>query len=256
MSDSAETPQQAVLRLQAELATTQQQLAAAQAALGDFAYTVSHDLRAHLRHINAYSGLLREELGATLQGDAASFLDTVSQAARLMGRQIEGLMAWSQLDRVELHEAALDLPALVGEARRALAAEEAGRAIDWRIAPDLPAARGDAVLVRQLLQHLLANAVKFTARTPAAVIEIGAGPAGPDGRPEFFVRDNGAGIDPLWAHRLFHVFQRLHPSGEFEGLGLGLALAGKIVARHGGSIRAEGAPGAGFCVRFTLPSAK
>lgn len=260
MSEPVESPHEALARLQAELAATQQQLAAAQAALGDFAYTVSHDLRANLRHITAYGGLLREELGPVLAGDAAFFLDTVTNAARLMGRQIDGLMAWSQLDRAELHLAPLDLPALIGEARRVLAPELAERCIDWRIAPGLPAVRGDAALLRQLLLHLLSNAVKFTRRAEPAVIEIGWRPAaeaeGMGQQCELYVRDNGVGFDPLWQHRLFHVFQRLHPVGEFEGLGLGLALAGKIVARHGGRIQAEGTPGAGCCVRFTLPSAQ
>lgn len=261
VSEPSSVQEQELARLRAELAATQQQLAAAQAALGDFAYTVSHDLRANLRHITAYGGLVREELGAAAGAEVASYLDIVTNAARLMGRQIDGLMAWSQLDRAELHAAALDLPELIGEARRLLAAELAGRAIEWRIAADLPAVRGDAVLLRQLLLHLLSNAVKFTRRSEAAVVEIGGQPAGAEdgaagGWCELYVRDNGVGFDPLWQHRLFHVFQRLHPAGEFEGLGLGLALAGKIVARHGGRIRAEGTLGAGCCVRFTLPSAQ
>lgn len=238
-----------------ELERLRAELRAAQDALGDFAYTVSHDLRAQLRHINAYSGLLREELGAGLSGDSAFFLDTISNAAQLMGRQIEGLTAWAQLDRATLEPVVLDTASLVGEVRQTLATADAGRGIDWRVAPDLPPLRGDGVLLRQLFTHLLSNAFKFTRRTASPRIEIGWQAGAQAGWCGLHVRDNGAGFDPRHAGKLFHVFQRLHAASEFEGLGLGLALAHKIVTRHGGTIQAEGAPGAGCCVRLTLPSA-
>lgn len=238
-----------------ELSRLRAELQAARDALGDFAYVVSHDLRANLRHITAYAGLVREELGDAPPAEALTYLDTVTRAARLMGRQIDGLMAWSMLDRTELDTATLDVRALVEEARQALAAETAGRQIDWQVAADLPPLRGDAALVRQLLGHLLSNALKFTRPRASAVIQIGWQPPAEDGRCTLFVRDNGVGFNPQLQGKLFHVFQRLHSASEFEGLGLGLALARKIVERHGGSIRAEGQPDAGCCIRFTLPLA-
>lgn len=238
-----------------ELNRLRAELQAARDALGDFAYVVSHDLRANLRHITAYAGLVREELGDAPPAEALSYLDTVTSAARLMGRQIDGLMAWSMLDRAELDATTLDVRALIEEARQALAGEAAGRRIDWQVAADLPPLRGDAALVRQLLGHLLSNALKFTRPRTSAVIQIGWQPPAEDGRCTLFVQDNGVGFNPQQQSKLFHVFQRLHSASEFEGLGLGLALARKIVERHGGSIRAEGEPDAGCCVRFTLPLA-
>lgn len=240
-----------------ELARLRSELQAARDALGDFAYVVSHDLRANLRHITAYAGLVREEFedgGDTLPAEALSYLETVTNAARLMGRQIDGLMAWSQLDRIELDPVPLDLSVLVAEAREALAPEAAGRQIDWRVAADVPPLRGDAALVRQLLGHLLSNALKFTRPRARADIEIGWQPA-EAGRCALYLRDNGVGFNPRLQDKLFHVFQRLHSASEFEGLGLGLALARKIVERHGGRIEAEGTLDAGCCIRFTLPLA-
>lgn len=247
MNAPASSQEQELIRLRAELQATRD-------ALGDFAYVVSHDLRANLRHITAYAALVREELGSAPVDEVAGYLDTVTHAAKLMGRQIDGLMSWSQLDRVELELVPLDLHALVAEARQALAGEAAGRQIDWRVAADFPPLRGDATLVRQLLGHLLSNALKFTRPRAQADITIGWQPADA-GWCVLSVRDNGVGFNPRLQDKLFHVFQRLHSANEFEGLGLGLALARKIVERHGGRIEAEGAPDAGCCVRFTLPLA-
>ncbi len=237
-----------------ELERLQAELQSARAALGDFAYVVSHDLRAQLRHITAYSGLLREELQGQLNGDAAHFLDTVTQAAQLMGRQIDGLMAWSLLDRVALQPMAVEASMLVHEAQQALAREAAGRTVQWQVSDTLPRLHGDAALLRQLFSHLLSNALKFTRTRDTAVIEIGS-EAAADGRAAIYVRDNGVGYNPIQQAKLFHVFQRLHSAGQFEGLGLGLALSRKIVERHGGDIHIEGALDAGCRVGFTLPRA-
>ena len=238
-----------------ELNRLRQELQAARDALGDFAYVVSHDLRANLRHITAYAALVREELPPAAATEVTGYLETVTQAAKLMGRQIDGLMAWSKLDRAELEATALDLPALIEAVRQDLAAEALGRTIEWQVAQDMPPLQGDAVLVRQLLGHLLSNALKFTRSRTPAVIQIGCEPSAAQGWCALFVRDNGVGFQPQQGHKLFHVFQRLHSAKEFEGLGLGLALARKIVERHGGRIEAEGAPDAGCCIHFTLPLA-
>lgn len=235
------------------------ELQAARAAFGDFSYAVSHDLRANLRHILSYAALLREEAGDALADEAAGYLETISSAARLLGGQIDGLMAWTQLDRAELHESELDAGALIKEARAQLAPDYVGRQIDWQVAERMPALRGDGVLLRQLFVHLLSNALKFSRPRLTAVIQVGWEPAGDSGQDEgrvrLFVRDNGVGFDPARQDRLFHVFQRLHSASQFEGLGLGLALSRKIVERHGGRITAEAAPEAGCRVSFSLPAA-
>ncbi len=237
-----------------ELARLRAELQAARDALGDFAYVVSHDLRANLRHITAYAALVREELGSAPVDEVNGYLETVTNAAKLMGRQIDGLMSWSQLDRVEMASLTLDVRALIDEARQSLAAEADGRQVDWQVAADFPPLRGDATLVRQLFGHLLSNALKFTRPRVQATVAVGWQPA-EDGWCVLSVRDNGVGFNPAQRGKLFHVFQRLHGAAEFEGLGLGLALARKIVERHGGRIEAEGAPDAGCCIRFTLPLA-
>jgi signal transduction histidine kinase len=238
----------------AELERLRAELQAARAALGEFAYVVSHDLRAPLRHILAYGELLREELGDRLAGEPAEFLDTMTQAAQLMGRQMDGLKEWSQLDRAELQLTAVDSAALLAELRLRLAAEAGPRQIDWQFQDGLPALRGDPALLRQLFSHLLSNALKFTRPRPTAVVQVGWLAVAP-GQVEIFVRDNGVGYNPGQQDKLFHVFQRLHGARQFEGLGLGLALAHKIVQRHGGAIRIEGAPDQGCRASVTLPCA-
>lgn len=255
MSEPVQPQDPEVTRLRAELQAAQRHLAAAQAGLADYAYSVSHDLRANLRHITAYVGLIREELAHAPGTEVVSYLDTVTNSARLMGRQIDGLVRWSQLDRVVLQETRLDLPALIAEVRRSLAGEATDRQIDWQVAADFPAVHGDGALFRELLSHLLSNALKFTRPRPQAVIQVGWQQQAADGHCLVFVRDNGVGFNRREQDKLFQVFQRLHSSHEFEGLGLGLALARKIVALHGGSIRVEGAPDAGCQISFTLPLA-
>ena len=237
-----------------ELQQLRADLAAARAALDDFAYVVSHDLRAQLRHITAYGELLRDELGSQLTGDASQFLNTMTEAAQQMGRQIDGLKTWAQLDTLPLHPMAVDAAVLLAEVRQALAPEAQGRTVQWRIAPDLPRLQGDPVLLRQLFTHLLSNALKFTRPRAIAAIDIDA-QAAPGGLVLVRVRDNGVGYNPAQQTKLFHVFQRLHSARQFEGLGLGLALAHKIVQRHGGGLAIEGTPDAGCCVSLTLPLA-
>lgn len=256
MSESSSPQDQELARLRAELQLTQRQLEAARAGLEDFSYTVSHDLRANLRHINAYVGLVREELGERLDASVAGYMDTVSSAAKLMGRQMDGLMALSQLDRATLQETTLDLKALIEEVRASPAAQTSGRPIEWQVADDFPAVRGDAALVRQAWSHLLANAIKFSRPRSVAQVQMGweCQPGTKDCT--LFVRDNGVGFNPRMADKLFRVFQRLHSASEFDGLGMGLALTRKIVALHGGTVRAEGAPDAGCRISFTLPLAQ
>ncbi len=261
----AASPDALLAQLRTELAAARheqaqlaRQLEAVQAELGDFAYTVSHDLRASLRHITAYVDLVREDLGGAMEAGVSSHLNVVANAARLMGRQMDGLMALSRLDRSELNMAPVDVRPLIAQARSAFAAEMADRQMEWQVADDFPLVRGDAALVRQIWSVLLSNALKYTRSRAVARVQIGWTPhEGPDAAASctFFIRDNGVGFNPQFAGKLFHVFQRLHSSSEFEGIGMGLALMRKIVERHGGRVWAQGEADAGCCISFTLPLA-
>ncbi|HTB81070.1 MAG TPA: ATP-binding protein [Opitutaceae bacterium] len=217
-----------------------------------FAYAVSHDLRAPLRHVTGFAQLLADRTAGTLDEQSRRYLETVGQAAQRMGRLIDGLLMFSRLGRTPLQRSRVDLGDLVGEVRQALAAETAGRTIRWDIAA-LPAVEGDVVMMRQALAALVANAVKFTRLRPEARIEIGRAPSRPD-EIIVFVRDNGVGFDPQQVGKLFNVFQRLHGVDEFAGDGLGLALVRRIIQRHGGRTWAEGQPDGGATFCFSLPA--
>ena len=171
-----------------------------------------------------------------------------------MRQLIDGLMALSRLGRVELQASAVDLNALVAEARQQLAPELARRSVRWCIAPDLPTVWGDAALLRQMLLQLLSNALKFSAHDQAALIELswhGTEAA----QVVLQLRDEGVGFKPELAGKLFHAFVRLHRAADYPGIGIGLALARKIVERHGGSIEASGQVDQGCSVRITLARA-
>ena len=239
---------------QAQVADLQRQLAQARQVLEDFTYSVSHDLRAPLRHVASYLKIIREDLGDAVDPGILSHLQTAGDAAVQMGRLMDGLLELSRTGRVELQPSRVELQRVVAEVREKLAPAIAERRILWRVAPDLPAVHGDLALLGQMLLCLLDNAVKFTRQSEAASIDIGWHAQG-DARCELYIQDNGAGFDPRFADKLFRVFQRLHSARQFEGIGVGLALARLIVERHGGSIRAQGEPGAGCRVSLTLPLA-
>lgn len=259
MSD--DTPE-TVEALRAELARSRQQVADMAAAQEEFLRAVSHDLRAPLRHVTSYGTLVREVLGdlpaevvqsPALQ-EALEFLATMDQSARRMGLMIDGLLAITRATRAPLHCTTVALADAVAQARMDLAAAEAGRDVQWHLAPDLPVLDADAGLLRELLVQVLGNALKFTRGQPVAQIHIGAEPVG-DGRVAVTVRDNGTGFDPARAGALFGVFQRLHRETEFEGVGTGLALCRVIALRHGAQVTAEGTPGQGCQVRLEWPAA-
>ena len=235
-----------------EVQVLQRELALLRQRLEDFTYSVSHDLRAPLRHVSAYLKIIREDLPQPVEPAILSHLQTAGDAAALMGQQIDGLLELSRTGRVDMQWADVDLRRLVAEVQDKLAPEIGARAIDWQLAPDLPQLHGDITLLGRLLLCLLSNAVKFTRATPAARIRIGWQPAGP-GWCEVQIEDNGAGFDPRFADRLFKVFQRLHSGRQFEGLGVGLALVRLVAERHGGTVRAEGAVDAGCRVSLLLP---
>lgn len=230
----------------------QRQLAQSRLALDEFTYSVSHDLRAPLRHVNAYLKIIREDLGDTINPSITSHLKTAGDAATHMARLMDGLLELSRVGRAELQLSDVDLRRLVSELQEKLAPDIGERAFEWRVAPDLPVVRGDLALLGQMLLRLLANAVKFTRDCPAAVVEIGWSALGA-GCCEVVVQDNGAGFDPRFADRLFRVFQRLHSPKQFEGIGVGLALARMVVEHHGGAIRAQGSPESGCRISLSLP---
>jgi PAS domain S-box-containing protein len=226
-----------------------EQLEAANKELEAFSYSVSHDLRAPVRHIDGFVKLLERELPPATE-KTAHYLRTIAASSQRMAALIDDLLALSRTGRAPLEMRMVQLRALVDEVLLDLKPDMARRRIDWRIGP-LPAVRGDASLLRVVLQNLLDNAVKYTQPQRAAVIEIGAQRLD-DGETAIYVRDNGVGFDMRYADRLFGVFQRLHRPEEFEGTGIGLATARRVVHRHGGRIWGEGEPGRGACFWFTV----
>ena len=221
--------------------------------LETFSYSVSHDLRAPLRSIEGFARALEERAGPRLDPEDRRLLGVVTAASRRMTRLIDDLLAFSRSSRQPLSVATVDMRALAGEVWAEVEAQAAGRTLRF-VLEDLPPARGDRALLRQVLVNLLANAVKFTRGRAVAEVRMGACAA--DDGVEYHVRDNGAGFDPRHADQLFGVFQRLHSPDEFEGTGAGLAIVQRIVHRHGGRVWAEGRPDEGATFHFTLPQAE
>jgi PAS domain S-box-containing protein len=226
-----------------ELAVVNQELEA-------FSYSVSHDLRAPLRHIHGYVEMLQRATDGQLPDKAKRYLKTITDASVEMGQLIDDLLAFSRVGRTEIRGVTVQLGSLVQEVIRGLEMATNGRPIVWQIAP-LPLVMGDTALLKQVLTNLIDNAIKYSRTRDPATIEIGC--AGDEaGRVVLFVRDNGVGFDMQYAHKLFGVFQRLHRPEEFEGTGIGLATVRRIVARHGGRVWAEGTINKGATVYFTL----
>lgn len=217
-----------------------------------FSYSVSHDLRAPLRHVLGFVEILQRDAPHELSPTHRHQLANVASAARRMGELIDDLLDFSRIGRSELQKRPVNLAKLVEVAREDLRAETKGRDIEWDV-HDLPVVRVDRSLLRQALVNLISNAVKFTLPREKARIEIGSSRLDPR-ETVVFVRDNGVGFDPRYAGKLFGVFQRLHGPGEFEGTGIGLANVHQIVRRHGGRVWAEGVPGEGATFYFTIPS--
>ena len=231
---------------------TTAQLQTANEELESFSYSVSHDLRAPLRHIMGFADLLQKEAGPSLSEKSLSHLQTICQSAKRMGELIDDLLAFSRVGRAALLKTDVNLNELVRETLGGFQADTKERNIVWQIHP-LPAVRADHNLLRQALANLISNAVKFTGASRAGKIEIGCVP-GANGETVIFVRDNGAGFDPRYAHKLFGVFQRLHSADEFEGTGIGLANVQRIIHRHGGRTWAEGAVEGGATFYFSIPN--
>ena len=214
-----------------------------------FSYSVSNDLRAPVRHIDGFIKLL-EAAQPPASDDAARYMARIAAAAGKMGELIDDLLALSRTARAPLKRGDVDLGALVASLVQELQPDFAGRRIEWRIGP-LPTVRGDRGLLHALLQNLLSNSVKSTRSRELAVIEVGAERLESD-ETVVFVRDNGIGFEMQYQDKLFCVFQRLHSDKAYEGTGIGLATARRIVVRHGGRIWGEGQPGRGATFYFTL----
>ena len=225
------------------------QLEAANAELDAFAYSVSHDLRAPLRGIDGFSQALLEDYADRLDVTGKEYLARVRSASQRMATLIDDLLNLSRVTRHQMHVAAVDLSALARGIAADLQKGDPERRAEFIIAPGLQV-QADPGLMRVVLQNLLENAWKFTGKRPHARIEVGS--ATHDGRPAYFVRDNGAGFDMTYVHKLFGAFQRLHGAQEFDGTGVGLATVQRVIHRHGGRVWAEGAVDGGATFYFTL----
>jgi len=240
------------LNLELEQRVTQRtaELQAAVDELEAFSYSVSHDLRAPLRSIDGFSQALIEDAGPILTDETRRHLDRIRVATQQMGHLIDDLLQLSKVSRGDMSRATVDLGELATRVAHELNRRSSGHSPALTVASQL-VALGDPRLLRILLENLLDNAWKFTSRRADARVEIG-GAAGPDGSSIFFVRDNGVGFDAAYAAKLFTPFQRLHAASDFPGTGIGLATVRRIVHRHGGRVWADGSPGRGACVSFTL----
>jgi light-regulated signal transduction histidine kinase (bacteriophytochrome) len=228
------------------------QLQAANEELQAFSYSVSHDLRAPLRHVVGYVEILMEEAGKTLSEENLRHLRIISESTKRMGDLIDDLLAFSHLGHARLQKADVDLGALIWDIRDDFPPATKERKIRWKVHP-LPPLRADRALMRMVLVNLISNAVKFTGGRSEAEIEIGYAPGASD-ETVIFIHDNGAGFDPGYIGKLFGVFERLHSEEEFEGTGIGLANVKRIVQRHGGRVWAEGAVNGGATFYFSIPN--
>jgi PAS domain S-box-containing protein len=218
--------------------------------LETFSYSVSHDLRAPLRHIDGFARILKEDFSEQIPQDGQRYLDRILHSATHMGHLIDDLLNLARIGRKDLTRQLVKLEDVIKQSLADLRLEE-DRAIEWRIEV-LPETNCDPSLLRLVFTNLLSNAAKFTGKRPIAVIEVGSCLI--DGAFTLFVRDNGVGFDPQYADKLFGVFQRLHRQEDFEGTGIGLATVQRIIHRHGGRIWAESSPEHGATFFFTLGS--
>ncbi len=239
-----------IFRSMQEVQVANNQLRVANGELEAFSYSVSHDLRAPLRHIDGFADLLGNHAGHALDEKGRRYLKTISDSAKRMGALIDDLLAFSRIGRAEMRHVPVNFNAMADEVIQELRPETNGRNVVWK-RQELPSVEGDPSLLRQVVVNLFANAVKYTRPRDPAIIEFGCMVA--SGERTFYVRDNGVGFDMAYVGKLFGVFQRLHRGDEFEGTGIGLANVRRIITRHGGRTWAEGQPGEGATFFFSLP---
>jgi PAS domain S-box-containing protein len=238
--------------LEERVAQRTAQLASANRELEAFTYSVSHDLRAPLRHIGAFSKILSEDFSAALPPKAQEHLRRIEEGVHRMGQLVDALLNLARVGRHELELQSAGLNSIVADVVCLLQPETQGRAVTWKIA-DLSSAQCDPTLIKQVFQNLIANALKFTRTRQQALIEIGC--CEEEGQTVIYVRDNGVGFDMKYGDKLFGVFQRLHRTEDFEGTGIGLATVKRIISKHGGRVWAEGKLDQGATFYFTLGAA-
>jgi len=227
------------------------QLEAVNKELEAFSYSVSHDLRAPLRHIDGFVDMLRKDTTQNSSASSQRYLGIISDSAKRMGTLIDDLLVFSRMGRSEMRRSSVKTDDLVAEVMSEMAKDFEGRNIEWDISP-LPEVNGDRAMLKQVWVNLISNAVKYSQHRSPSKIKIGSR-KNDSGELEFFVQDNGAGFDMAYVDKLFGVFQRLHLNEEFEGTGIGLANVRRIILRHGGKTWAEGKIDAGATFYFTLP---
>ncbi|HEX8833336.1 MAG TPA: ATP-binding protein [Abditibacteriaceae bacterium] len=238
-----ETFEERVTQRTAEMAQVNDDLEA-------FSYSVSHDLRAPLRHISGFADMLEKRASGDLDAGSLRYLHTIIKAAHHAGNLVDDLLEFSRMGRSQIHVRPVDMRSMVENVISSLRQEIGERNIEWQIG-DLPQTHGDPAMISLVWQNLISNAVKYSRERETAVISISA--ENGDRETEFTIHDNGAGFDMRYVDKLFGVFQRLHSTSDFEGTGIGLANVKRIVERHGGVVRAESHPDAGTTFCFTLP---
>ncbi len=232
----------------AKVEETRAVLEAVNAELEAFSYSISHDLRAPLRAIGGFSRAISEDCCSALDGEGRRYLTLIQDNVRRMGDLIDGLLAFSRLGRQKIRASEIDLCVMSREVFDEIASQEPERDISYVCNPS-PLLYGDAIMFRQVIVNLISNAIKFTRGRERALIEAGYAADVEGGA--YYLRDNGVGFDVKYADKLFGVFERLHPMGEFEGTGVGLALVERVITRHGGRVWATSAPGEGATFFFT-----
>jgi two-component system, OmpR family, sensor kinase len=235
------------------VAKLEAELAAARREMQDFTYTVSHDLRAPLRHIVSYAQLVQEDAGPQLSAEVQGFLGTITDSANHMGAMLDALLELSRVGTAPVQLGPVVLQDVLQGVVGGLRAQQAPREVCWSVAPDAPVVQADAALLRLALEQVLGNALKFTRPQPQAEIAVSFKRL--DGAVLLTVQDNGVGFNPAQAAKLFQPFVRLHSTRQFEGLGMGLALTRKAMQRMGGDAAISAGPDAGCCVTLTLPAA-
>jgi light-regulated signal transduction histidine kinase (bacteriophytochrome) len=240
-----------VLRKAEEMASLAEELKKSNKELEAFSYSVSHDLRAPLRHIAGYAELLGDIEGSKLSDRGVRFLENIGESARFAGTLVDNLLSFSQMGRSAMRYSQVDLNAMVDAIRKEMQPDYESRDLQWSIPEPLPVVIADAAFLHLAMRNLLSNAIKYTRKQASALIEIGSYEE--DGNVVVYIRDNGVGFDMNYAGKLFGVFQRLHRMEEFEGTGIGLASVRRIIERHDGSVWANSQLGQGATFYFALP---
>jgi light-regulated signal transduction histidine kinase (bacteriophytochrome) len=236
------------LEQRVKLRTTE--LETANKELETFSYSISHDLKAPLRHISGFIDLFLENRSTSLTGEELGYLDIISSSAAEMGKLIDAILSFSRLNKSELRKATIRSENMVRQVIRFFEPETQNRNITFNVGP-LHDIEGDEELILQVWTNLISNAIKYTGKKPEALIEIGSSTTASE--TTYFIRDNGAGFSMKYADKLFGVFQRLHKTKDFDGIGIGLANVQRIISRHGGRCHAEGEPDKGATFYFSLP---